>query len=502
MICAKSTLNQSFFNQSTNLFMKTTLFLALMLCQTQFLSAQAPCPPSSSKSIHIVQKGETLYGISRQHKLSLAQLTQWNNIEENSILLPCTTLSLVPITAKSVQRKADDVPQMYGNSAGATAKTRPIPRETSTYGNTDGNTEWALNQNPSLASSTFSAKSANVASPNYSYFNQSAYVPFYHITSDGETRQSIGKMYGLSENDVMQMNNLTSNVGLSGGQKLVLEHRDQRKTQAYALERIDNSSRLQPSAATNAPQSYAQQPQYNAPTTNNGSDVTSANEFGSKPAAPVEQLAAKPTKQPQPQTTQPQVAQPQKPQTQASKPANNAPLSNNTSMSNEEMDMVREINLVRQNPAGYVQYIKEYIAHLQKNGDMGASIQTSHELIGELEKTPKLSTLQPMQCIYTAAKKHGEDQKSRGTTDHSGSDGSMPWDRVLRECPNLKDGNENLVGGPSDIRRAVILLLVDDGIDTRGHRKTLLNPEWQYVACYKMGTVGSMPNCWVQKFGF
>ena len=77
----------------------------------------------------------------------------------------------------------------------------------------------------------------------------------------------------------------------------------------------------------------------------------------------------------------------------------------------------------------------------------------------------------------------------------------MPWDRVLRECPSLKDSNENLVGGTSNVRDAVILLLVDDGIQSRGHRRTLLQADWKYVACHKMGMIGAMPNYWVQNFG-
>jgi LysM repeat protein len=461
--------------------MRTTLIWTLLLCPIVLMRAQAPCPPSSSNTIHIVQKGETLYGISKRHKLSLMQLTQWNNMDENAILLPCTALTLVQVSAKSVpQRKGEVVPQMYSNSAGMT-KSRPMPTETPTNmsSRTQGNTDGASFQNQSVAN-TPNVK--NIAAPNYSYFSQSPFVPFYHITSAGETLQSIGILHGLSENDVMMMNNLTSNSGLVGGQKLVLENRDQRKTQAYTLERIDNAARLSSTANNNKPQNYNQTPQYSAP------NSAGADDFGSTPSKP-EQPFEKPVQQPKPEPAKP------------TKPTNKAPVSSNTSMSNEEMEMVQEINLMRQNPAGYSQYIKEYIVNLQKNGDMGA-IQSANELIGELEKTPKLSTLQPLQCIYIAARKHGEDQKRRGDTDHTGSDGSMPWDRVLRECPDLKDGNENLVGGPSDIRRAVILLLVDDGIPTRGHRRTLLNPEWQYVACYKMGLVGSMPNCWVQKFGF
>jgi len=65
----------------------------------------------------------------------------------------------------------------------------------------------------------------------------------------------------------------------------------------------------------------------------------------------------------------------------------------------------------------------------------------------------------------------------------------------------MQDGNENLVGGPASVREAVIILLIDEGIANRGHRKTLLNPNWKYAAAFKIGQVGGMPNCWVQKFG-
>jgi uncharacterized protein YkwD len=479
--------------------MKKTLIWAIMLCQTIIIHAQAPCPPSASKNIHVVQKGETLYGISKQHKLSITQLTQLNNLDKNAILLPCSALKLVQFATKSVSQKKEAVPQMYGNTMVVSAKRlpKPTPPVAYSYSNAvaNDNSEVAETtpddggyiQNPSVANASASVRPNNLASPNYSYFSQSPFVPFYHITIDGETPQSVGGLHGLSETDVMMMNNLTSNARMVAGQKLVLEHRNQRKTQDYILESIDNRALFAGQGNSETPQSYNQStPQYSEP------NYANANEFGSRPTQPVEEMTEQPSEEPKPQPAQPNPL----------KNANKTPLSSNTSMTSEEMDMVREINLMRQNPAGYVQYIKEYIGHLKQSGDMSSSIQTSYELIDELEKTPTLSTLQPLQCVYTAAKKHGEDQKRRGDTDHTGSDGSMPWDRVLRECPDLKDGNENLVGGPSDIRRAVILLLVDDGIDSRGHRKTLLNPEWQYVACYKMGIVGSMPNCWVQNFGY
>lgn len=170
------------------------------------------------------------------------------------------------------------------------------------------------------------------------------------------------------------------------------------------------------------------------------------------------------------------------------------------SMTQEELDMVKEINLMRSSPADYVVFVQEFINDLNKNGSYGNAIATAKELMSILKRTAPLSQLEPLECLYNSAKKHAEDQKPKGDIDHQGSDGSWPWDRVLAACPSLTDGNENIIGGPAVIRRAVLVLLVDDGIESRGHRKNLLDPEWKYIACYKIGQVGAMPNFWLQEF--
>jgi LysM repeat protein len=404
--------------------------VAGLLMVSTIIIAQNPCSPSTQNGIHIVQKGETLYGISRKYKITLDQLTDWNNRDVNAVLLPCTALKVAGVTTKAV-------PQGY-NSVTATQAPKAYN---------------AFPKQPNAYAAATQPQVAPVPSPNYSYFYQSPYVPLYHQISYGETPESIAAQYGLSATDVAMMNNIGNNTPLLAGQKLVLEDRNVRKTEPYVLERVDNQS-----VANTQP--------------------TPANPNNTNPNTP---SANKPTP-----------------------PAHaNPPLNNTTSMSSEELDMVKEINLVRSNPPAYIPYIQEYLANMKSSGMMlGDPTAAANELIAELRQTPPRSILQPLQCVYMAAKKHGEDQKRQGTNDHTGSDGSQSWDRILRECPNLKDGNENLVGGPASVRKAVILLLIDDGIETRGHRKTMLNPDWKYVACYKMGTVGSMPNCWVQNYGY
>jgi len=179
------------------------------------------------------------------------------------------------------------------------------------------------------------------------------------------------------------------------------------------------------------------------------------------------------------------------------------PTSNgSTAMTNMELTMVDEINLMRSNPSGYVRYVEAYVADQKANDGWPIDQSVVNELIRDLRKSPVLSNLQPLSCVYTAAQKHGEDLRKIGSVEHQGSDGSWPWDRVLNACSSLTDGNENLVGGPESVREAVIILLIDEGIPGRGHRVTMMRPDWKYVACYKIGDVGDMPNCWVQKFGY
>lgn len=172
-----------------------------------------------------------------------------------------------------------------------------------------------------------------------------------------------------------------------------------------------------------------------------------------------------------------------------------------------EKRMIVEVNLARAYPRVYAQIISTYLDD-KANGPFGLVFDdyvAGMELIEELNAAEPMSILKPMQCVYDAAKKHGIDCDKRGFQDHTGSDGSDPWDRILGACKELKYGNENLQGGgTSNPREAVISLLIDGGISNRGHRYNMLDTQWVYIGCYhferknpKMFT----PHNWVQNFG-
>lgn len=510
--------------------MKHFLYLISFLGLSETTLFAQTCPPSTVKNVHIVQKGETLYSLSRLYKTTVTELCVLNNIRENDILPTCAALDVVSPTAAPV-KTAQAIPASYNT---VTVKSKGMPyfksnkrthvvkkgetidmiaeyygytRARLLYMNdmTDGKdlkigrelivndclSGTVTNHNNTAAETpqSYSIVAKNTKSSNdlansfaTTNFGSTTYTdnystnnllttsthsgdrgvntnynwnPSYHkaihiVSQDNlsqkETLASVGSLHGLTGAEVAAMNGLSANATLVTGQRLIVE------------ERLEH-----PEAMHSSPPTNVAPPQYTASLTDIPAPNFNTTNFMNAASTPV--------------------------------------MENNTSMTPDEIKMVEEINLVRRNPAGYIVHVEQYIKDLERKQGNATAITAARELITELFAMPILSTLQPMECIYAAGKKYGIEQRKRGVADHQGADGTMPWDRIMRACPALKDGNENLVGGPSDIREAVILLLVDDGIQSRGHRRTILQPSWKYIACHKMGQVGTMPNYWVQQFG-
>ena len=193
---------------------------------------------------------------------------------------------------------------------------------------------------------------------------------------------------------------------------------------------------------------------------------------------------------------------------------------NCTYMKPAEREMIYEINRLRSNPKSYLQYIEPMLADAKKDlkafgkGYRNYSVTyttttvdgketkktdtawhyTREEevnalttLVNDLKKLKKLSILQPDSGIYNAAQKHAKDQdEHEWKLMHTGSDGSMPWDRIKKFSPSMFFGNENIAGRSgltTTARDFVIQLLVDSGIPGYGHRYNLLDPQWNHGAC-------------------
>ncbi len=207
-------------------------------------------------------------------------------------------------------------------------------------------------------------------------------------------------------------------------------------------------------------------------------------------------------------------------------------------MTPAEKEMIYEINLVRHNPKAYVQYLLPLLAEakkqLKKNGkgqrnysltitstsadgkNLGTidttwnyenieAIKALTTLISDLKKLKKLSVLQADSGIYNAAKKHAADQNEHDwKLLHTGSDGSLPWDRIKFFSPTMLNGNENIAGrwgyATATPRDIVLQLLIDAGIPGYGHRYNMLDPLWTHIACRTEKYKGYQ-DWWIQNFG-
>ena len=428
------------------------LFLALMTIGQ--LSAQ--CPTASRAGIHVVQAGENLFRISQRYGISIDQLRALNNMVPGEFLPVCKELNIsVPMpTAYSTPTTAPGV-QLYSRGGTVTGTT---PTTATGYS----------------------------VQPAASYRKQPGTT---HTVQPGETVAGLANLYGYTEKRFREFNALGNEVLTPGSTVLSTDCAcaNRANYQSY-----DGTGYTPGTTGTS----------YNAGTTTIVTPTTPTTTY--TPTAPREDVFGNPfategTTTTGTTTTPGTTARPNRRPATVS-PAPTTGRATAAYMKSEELSMIDEINLLRSNPRGYVAYVRDYAARSKNGQTWPVNQATVDELIGELNQLGPLSTLAPMQCVYEAARKHGEDIRERGRSGHVGSDGSYPWDRVLRECPSLADGNENLVAGPDNVRDAVIMLLIDDGIANRGHRRTLLNPEWKYAAPYKVGKVGMFPNSWVQKF--
>lgn len=166
-----------------------------------------------------------------------------------------------------------------------------------------------------------------------------------------------------------------------------------------------------------------------------------------------------------------------------------------------EREMIREVNYVRKYPKAYAAIVAEYLNEKKLHNDISKEeYKVGEELIAELMVAPSLSLLHPKECIYTAASSHGNYQKKMNNIGHAGYNNLHVAGRLKITCGSAGHCGENLVAGEASVRESLISLLIDYGIQSRGHRQNILNPDWRYIACHLTTQVGDFTNSWVQNF--
>ncbi len=151
--------------------------------------------------------------------------------------------------------------------------------------------------------------------------------------------------------------------------------------------------------------------------------------------------------------------------------------------------VIHEINLARQNPAGYAVYLEELRSTFNGSAIVlpgGTRIRTKEGTRAVDEAIRFLRHVQPMPAlalsagISHAAEDHCADQAGGGFG-HAGSDRSNPMARISRYGTCSGGWAENISYGKSTARDVVLALIVDDGQPARKHRKNIFNPVYNYA---------------------
>jgi hypothetical protein len=164
----------------------------------------------------------------------------------------------------------------------------------------------------------------------------------------------------------------------------------------------------------------------------------------------------------------------------------------------EELAYIKEINLIRTNPKAYIQYVKEYIS-----SPWSAVVERE---IAIKELIPLLDSMKPLPeyKISGELRKDANNHPVDSVKVDMYHDGTFSWVKI----PNNGVG-ENITFG-TDIKRSILVALIDGSSSNRGHRKNILNPKITHTSVRKVNLgntnnrgdllMGKAKVIWLQNF--
>ncbi len=151
------------------------------------------------------------------------------------------------------------------------------------------------------------------------------------------------------------------------------------------------------------------------------------------------------------------------------------------------VSIIAELNQLRRDPTGYARYLEVLLPNfegtlLHRPARPGLRTEEGaravEEAIRVLRQTRPMGSLRSSSGLSRAARDHVRDQGPIGGLGHRGTDSSTPAGRMSRYGRWDVTAGESIAVGSNPARDVVLLLLIDDGVRDRGHRKTLLDRDY------------------------
>lgn len=144
-----------------------------------------------------------------------------------------------------------------------------------------------------------------------------------------------------------------------------------------------------------------------------------------------------------------------------------------TVASNDEMAVIDEMNYARTKP---MEYVDKRLKPLVTN-EINTYQSFLAECISEMESMKALQPLTYNEACYLAAKEWVEKSGPKGTVGHENNFA----ERITKNGLAWKAAGENCSYGIATPKEIVIQLLVDSGVESRGHRKNILSKDFTFA---------------------
>ena len=159
-------------------------------------------------------------------------------------------------------------------------------------------------------------------------------------------------------------------------------------------------------------------------------------------------------------------------------------------LTNLEREVIEELNLARRQPKVYADFLAAYSVmfvgnELHEPGKIIILTKEGKSAVNEAIKFLKNQKSLPGLTTSKGMSKGASDmvrmQETTIQTGHQGRDGSTFAERISRYGTWNGSCSENIDYGNNNARRIVMALIIDDGVKSRGHRKSIFEPGFRKV---------------------